>query len=82
MMGGGNVSLALSNVKDTKKLRIFWLKIVQKLIIHLRMKIHLVTVRLDKWKSWNKPWNQLIVYFVSSDIICGITIQIIKDVLI
>ena len=38
----------MSNVKDTKKLRLFCLKILQKFIMNMKMKSHPVTVRLEK----------------------------------
>ena len=36
-----NVSTTLSNVKDTKTINVFWLKIRWKIIMDLMMKVHL-----------------------------------------
>ena len=50
-----NVSMTLSKFKDTKKIEDFRLKILWKLIMNLRMKINLVTVRPKKWISETNP---------------------------
>ena len=51
-------------------------------MIHLRMKIDLVTVKLkNEIFATNLELNELLFY-VASDVICGITIQIIKHVLV
>ena len=46
--GENYVSLTQSNVEDAKNIEDFQLKTLQTYIIHLQIKSHIITVRMDK----------------------------------
>ena len=74
--------MTLSNVKNTKNIENFLLRILQKFIMDMRLKSHPATVRLDKLKFCKNLELSECLYSVVSDVICGITVHIIKNVLV